>query len=82
VIAIVKLQIDLRHAQGATLAAAGENHVLHPAAAQILRALLAQRPTNGIRNIALAGTVRTDNSSYSLIEAHLNFIGKGFKAIG
>ena len=53
-VAVIKLYSNLGHAQGSALAAAREDNVLHLAATQIFCALLAQYPTNGIRNIALA----------------------------
>ena len=81
-VAVIKINGDLCYAQRSALAAAGEDNILHFAATQILCALLAQHPTDGIRNIALARTVRSDNSSNSLVKGQFSFISKGFKAIG
>ena len=43
---------------GGAAGRAGEDHVLHLAAAQRLRALLAEHPGDGVDDVGLAGAVR------------------------
>ena len=50
-------QRHFRHAQRLAFARAGKNHVLHVAAAQSLRALLAQHPAHAVQNVRLSAPV-------------------------
>jgi hypothetical protein len=56
--------------------AAGKNHVHRALAAQRALALLAQHPTNGISNIAIATTIGTNNGRHALVKQKLCFGGK------
>ena len=58
---IVQDQHDLRQPVGAALGAPGEDEVLHPGAAQRVRALLPQHPADSLTEVALAAAVGTDD---------------------
>jgi hypothetical protein len=56
--------------------AAGEDHVLHGAAAQVLRALLAHRPADGVHHVGLAATVRPDHAGDAVVEGKDDAVGE------
>ena len=58
----------LGHAGGRTRLAAAEDDVFHRAAAQMLRALLAHRPADGVDDVALAAAVRSHHSGDAVVE--------------
>ena len=62
-----------------TLFCAREYYVLHVCATQKLGRLLAQNPTHGVRNIALAAAVRSDYCGYTVAEHDIRLVGKRFK---
>ena len=53
-----------------------EYNVLHLFAAQRLCALLSQHPAHGIRNVAFAAAVGTDNGRYTVVKYNFCFTGK------
>ena len=55
---VVERERDLGHGRGPAALGAREDHVLHRLAAQVLRALLAHAPSDGIDDVGLAATVR------------------------
>ena len=59
----------------------GEDHVLHAAAAQLLRALLAQHPAHRVGDIGFARTVRPHDAGDALLELELQLVGEGFEAL-
>jgi hypothetical protein len=62
VVGVVDGQGHLRATQGGAAGGAGEDDVLHPAAPQRLRALLAHDPREGIHDIGLARPVGPDDA--------------------
>ena len=60
----------------------GEDHVFHPRAAQALRGLLAQHPTDGVAEVGLAAAVRShDGGDAGAVEPHFGFVEEGFEAL-
>ena len=80
-VAVVKRQGDFAVGGALSLLRAAENHVFHLRAAQDAGALLAQHPTDGVADIALARAVRPDDAGNSLIEDDLGPIHKGFEPV-
>ena len=78
--AIAKGERDLREAQWLAAIAPAENDVGHFAAAQCLRRLLAEHPTNGVEDVRLAAAVRPDNGGHALVKLEIGFVGKRLKA--
>jgi len=75
------VQHDFSHAAGRPIARPLKDHILHLAATQMLHALLAQYPGNGIGDVTLAAAVRTDNAGYSFTsEDEVGVVSKGLKA--
>jgi hypothetical protein len=70
-----------RHAARRPVARALEDDVFHLAAAQVLNALLAEDPCDGVGNVALTAAVRTNDGSDSVSsEDYFGVVGEGFKA--
>jgi hypothetical protein len=59
---------DLGHRQRRLGLAAVEDDVFHPPAAQVLGALLAHDPADGVDDVRLAAAIRTDDAGDSLVE--------------
>ena len=78
-VGVVEPQGHLGVAQRLTLARAAENDVLHLGASEGLGRLLAQHPSHGVRNIALARAVGADDGGDTSAEHGL--IGKGFESL-
>ena len=72
---------DLGHAQGFFRGAAGKNEVLVVFAAQVLDALLAQDPEQGVDQVALAAAVGADHGRDALVELDDGFFRERFKAV-
>ena len=70
-LAVVDRQRHLGHAEGLAGGRAVEDDVFHPVAPQRSRAVLPQRPANGIDDIGLAAAVRTDHGRDPVAELHL-----------
>ena len=60
----------------------GEDDVLHVVASQGLRALFAQYPADGVRNVALAAAVRTYNAHDTGVKFQDHLVSEGFKSLG
>ena len=60
---------------------AGENDILHGRTAQLLYALLAKYPTDGVCHIALAASVGSHDARYSIVKLEFEFVCKGFEAL-
>jgi hypothetical protein len=60
--------------------AAGEDHILHPIAAEAFRALLPQHPGDGVDDIAFSAAVRPDDGGYARVEGQLRAIGKALES--
>ena len=79
--AVVKDERHLRKAHGAALFRAAEDDVLHLAAAQRFRALLAHDPQNGVRYVRLAAPVRADNCRDLLVKIQARLVREGLEAL-
>ena len=71
----------LGHPGLAARGGAAEDHVPHARAAQVLRALLAETPPDGVDDIRLAATVGTDDAGDALIKEHRLAVCKGLEAV-
>ena len=58
-----------------------ENDILHGFTTELLDALLTQNPSNSICNITFTGTVRTNDTSNSLVKLKIDFICKRLKPL-
>ena len=56
-----------------------EDNVLHARSAHGLGGHFAEHPPDGVRNVTLSATVRTDYTGNAVIESDFLFIGKGFE---
>ena len=74
--AVVQHERHLREAELAALFRAAEDDVLHLAAAERARALLAHDPEDRVRQVGLAGAVRADDGGDVLIEGQTGLVGK------
>src|SRR6185312_15708351 len=59
---------------------AGEDDVVHPAAAQRLRAGFAHGPADGFKKVRLAATVRPDDSGQAWLDSELGRLDEAFEA--
>src|SRR6478736_3327430 len=70
------------HATGRPIPRPLKNDILHFTTTEMLHALFAQHPGNGVRDVALAATIRPDDGCYSVSsEDDLCVIGEGFKTV-
>ena len=81
VVGIVEHERDLGHAHGLARRGTREDDILHGLAAQLLRALLAQNPEDGIGDIRFTRSVGTDNDREAGLEDHVRAVGKRLKAL-
>ncbi len=56
-----------------------EDHVLHRLAAQVLRALLAEAPPNGVHDVRLAAAVRADDADDVVVEVDRGTVHERFE---
>ena len=75
-----KSQVDFGKADRFAAVGTVENHVGHFGAAQRFGGLFTEHPTNGIGDIGLTTTVRTDDSGYARQKIKCRFLGKRLKA--
>jgi hypothetical protein len=72
---------DFGHAAGFAIARALKDYVFHFSAAQMLDALLAQDPGNGVGHIAFAATVGANDARYAITsEDEVSMIREGLEA--
>ena len=71
---------DLGHSGGRPRLAAAEDDVLHRAAAQVFRALLAHSPADGVDHVRLAAAVGPDDARDAVVEGEDHPVGKRFEA--
>ncbi len=57
-----------------------EYDVLHIRTTQKLCRLFAENPTHGVRHIAFAATVRSDDSRYAFAEFYFELVCEGFES--
>ena len=73
---------DGRQAQRFAVARAGEDDVFHAGAAQTLRRLFAEHPTDGIAQVGFATSVGAyDGRDAAAIEAELRAVTERFEAL-
>jgi hypothetical protein len=58
-----------------------EDHLVHLRAAHEARALLAEHPAHGVRDIRLSAAVRPDDRRHSRLEDELRGVGKRLEAL-
>jgi hypothetical protein len=75
-----QLQLHLGGAGRLPRIAAAEDDVLHPIAAQALRALLAEHPGERVHDVALAAAVRPHDGGDAVVEGQLGTVGKALEA--
>ena len=80
-VGIIQPQRDLSEALRAAGGGAGEDHVFHFGSAQLFRALFAQHPANGVRDVGLAAAVGPDDAGDAVLEREHGFIGEGLEAL-
>ena len=80
-VGVVDHDLDLGGVAGRAVAAAGEDHVLHRLAADRERALLAERPEDGVGDVRLAAAVRPDDHAHARRELQLGALGEGLEAL-
>src|SRR5262249_39565716 len=78
---IVYHDLDLGEAPGRLTVATGEDHVAHLLAAYRRRALLAERPEDGIGDVRLAGPVRPDDHADARREGQPGAVREGLEAL-
>ena len=81
VIGVVEDEGDLGEADGIACRGAREDDVLHRLAAQLLGALLAQDPQDGVGDVGLAAAVGAHDHGQAGIEDHGGLIGEGFEPL-
>ena len=74
-------QRDLGHAEGVAELAAREDQVLHLLAAQLLGALLAEHPADGVGDVALPAPVGADDGVDPGAEVHLGPVEEGLESL-
>ena len=79
--AVIENERHLCKTHGAALFRAAEDDVLHLAAAQRLRALLAHDPQDGVRYVRLAAPVRADDRRDLLVKIQARLVRKGLEAL-
>ena len=73
---------DVGHAEGLAVARSGEDDVFHAGAAEALGGLLAEHPTDGIADVALAAAVRADDGGDAFpVEAQLGAVAEAFESL-
>ena len=77
---VVEDQGHARHPAGLAGGAPGEDHVEHRAAAQALRAALAEHPLDGVHDVGLAAAVRADHADDRRVEPELGRVGKALES--
>src|SRR5690606_25457414 len=80
-VGVVDGERDLGAAERGTAGGAGEDDVLHLAASQGFRALLAQDPGDGVDDVGLAGAVGADDAGDAGLEAQGRGRGEGFESL-
>ena len=81
VIGVVERQINLGHAHRLARRGARKDHVLHRGAAQLLGALLAQDPADGVADIGLARAVGAHDNRESRLEHHMRPVCERFESL-
>ena len=79
-VGVVERQIDLGHARRLARARPEEDHVLHLVAAQALGTLIAEHPLDRVDDVALAATVRPDDTGHAALEVEIQPVGETLEA--
>nr|BFE68447.1 hypothetical protein GCM10020092_017480 [Actinoplanes digitatis] len=80
-VAVVDREGHLGAAERGAVGGAGEDDVLHLAAAQRLGALLAEDPCDGVDDVGLAGAVRTHHTGDARLQPQRRSGGEGLEAL-
>ena len=80
-VGVVEGQRDLGHADRRAVLRAREDHVVHALAAELAGRLLAHHPLDGIDDVRLAATVRSDHAGHPRIEAEDRAVDEGLEAV-
>ena len=78
---VVEDEAHLGHPDRLPRGRAVEDHVFHLVAAEDLRALLAERPADGVGHIGLAAAVRADDAGHAGEDLHVGLVGEGLEAV-
>ena len=81
VVGVVEHERDLGHAHGRARRGAREDHVLHGLAAQLLGALLAQNPEDGVGDVGLAGAVGAHDHGETGVKDHVGAVREGLEPL-
>ena len=81
VVGVVQHERHLGHAHGAARGGAGEDDVLHGLAAQLLGALLAEDPEDGVGDVGLARPVGAHDHGEAGVEDHLRLVREGLETL-
>ena len=80
-VGVVEDEGDLGEARRLAPGRAREDHVLHPLAAQRLGAHVAERPLDGVDDVALAAAVRADDGRDAVAELEHGPVAEGLEAL-
>lgn len=80
-ISVVDGQRNLGASQGWTASGAGEDDVIHLAAAQVLGPLLTHHPSEGIDDIGLSRAIGSDDGGDARFEGECGGRGKGLETL-
>ena len=80
-VGVVEGELHLGGSAGAAAVAAGEDDVLHGRAAHGGGALLAERPDDGVGEVALAAAVGADDDADAGLEEQLGLLGERLEAL-
>src|SRR3970282_2683276 len=78
---VVEYEADLGQPHGPARGRAVEDHVLHLVAPQGLRALLPERPPDGLGDVGLAAAVRADDTRHAREDLELRLLDEGLEAL-
>ena len=81
VVGVVEHERDLGEAHRLARRRTREDHVLHGLAAQLLGALLAEHPQDGVGHVGLTRPVGAHHYGEARVEHHVRAVGKGLEAL-
>ncbi len=78
---VLERQVHLGHAERLARGAPVEDDVLHRVAAQLLRALLAEHPADGVGDVRLAAAVRSDDAGDAVAERQVGAVAERLESL-
>src|SRR5262249_14856226 len=78
--AVVDCQNDFGDVAGRALVGAGENHIIHFAAAQASGRILAHNPAQSLDQVRLAAAIRPDDAGQAGPDGQFDRVDEGFEA--